>query len=204
MDELLRIAAGAWPPEVGWPDYARDAHLVAIHEAGHLCVDLALRVTPEGVDLLAVSEGDSGAVYRVVDGEPVIPPPGQRPACYVYDPDMRSLVLQRAAMYAGGYAAELLHVGAMIHGWPRAMLDTEDGAAALTFLGIGWNERIDGPLYAAWLLATDTLREQWPWLLRVAAVIETTGRCSKADALALRESRPTNGSDGECRSRAAQ
>lgn len=192
MDNLLAIADGHWPAHSGWPEYDREnPGVVAIHEAGHLVATLALKAHAADADFLAVSQGDQGRLYHVRDGKRVAQPPQVREAPYPCDPDaddgFRRMVLDRIAVYMAGRAAELVALGFELRGWPRAMLNSDDGRSAVLFAGLCWDDRIDGPLAAGWMLANATLRQHWPWLVRVAALIEQTGECSKADALLLRD-----------------
>ena len=215
MTDLLAIAdSGPWPAHDGWPRYPRDTPaMVAIHEAGHLIVALALQAhggLDSGRELVAVSSGHEGALHHVRDGHRVQPPAEVRTQPYApwvdADDKARRMVLDRVAVYLAGRAAESIAAGFELRGWPRALLDTDDGRSAVLFSSLCWPERIDGPLQAGWLLARHTLERERAWLQRVAAVIETTGQCSGQDALALRscDSRPVTGLDGECRSWATQ
>ena len=189
---LLAIAAGHWPAHSGWPEYDRERPgIVALHEGAHLVVTLALKAHAPDADFVAVSEGDEGRLYHVRDGKRVAPPPQVREAPYPCERDaddqFRRMVLDRIAVYLAGRAAELVALGLELRGWPRAMLNSDDGRSAVLVASLCWEDRIDGPLAAGWMLAAITLRQHWPWLVRVASLIEHTGECSKADALQLRD-----------------
>ena len=189
---LLAIADGHWPAHSGWPEYDRATpNIVALHEGAHLVATLALGAHAADADFLAVSEGDQGMFYHVRDGKRIQPPPQVREQPYPVDPDadagFRRMVLARVAVYLAGRAAELVALGLELRGWPRALLDTDDGRSAVLFAGLCWEDRIDGPLAAGWMLADTTLRQHWPWLVRVASLIEQTGSCTKAEALQLRD-----------------
>lgn len=183
--DYLGIAAGHWPRQEAWPAYARGPGMIAVHEAGHLVADLALGVTQ--ADLVAVSHGTHGEVQRADrTGTPgavadLVPDPdAAMPECF------KVAVLQRAAMFLAGHAAEIEAAEQDVTGWPWPLMDQPDLQNAVAFLGLAWPHRIDGPLAAAWMLARDTLRHEWPWLLRVASVVEQTGRCTAEDARMLR------------------
>lgn len=191
-DRLLSIAQGSWPAYSGWPEYNRvDPRIVAIHEAGHLVTVLALGAHAPDADFVAVSEGDCGRLYRVRDGKRVAPPAQVRATPYPChrdaDASFKRMVLDRGAVYLGGFVAESLTVGFDLDGWPRALLETDDSRSAILFLSLVWPERFDGPLFASWLRARETLQAERDWLMRVAAVIEQTGECSRATALMMRD-----------------
>lgn len=191
MNNLLAIAEGHWPAHIGWPAYNREnPAIVAVHEAGHLVATLALKAHAPDADFVAVSEGDHGMLYRIRDGRRVTPPPEVRTEPYPCersaDEPFRRMVLARVAVYLAGFASELAALGLELRGWPRALLDTDDGRSAVLFAGLCWDARIDGPLAAGWMLAEETIRQEWPWVVRVAAVIEQEGQCTAASARLLR------------------
>jgi len=191
-DTLLAIADGHWPAHSGWPAYNRESPaIVAVHEAGHLVATLALGAHATDADFVAVSEGDHGMLCRVRDGKRAAPPSQVRgtpyPCEHDADDQFRRMVLERVAVYLAGRAAELVALGFELRGWPRALLDTDDGRSAVLFAGLCWDKRVDGPLAAAWMLADGTLRQHWPWVIRVASLIEQAGQCSKTEALLLRD-----------------
>ncbi len=190
MADYLRVASGSWPRQEAWPAYDRDASLVCVHEAGHLCVDIALRLSPETGGLLAVAQGPHGEV-RKFEGGRRIDKPGKEPD-FGADPDddppdyFKRQCLDRAALFLAGFVAETEAAKVQLTGWPWPVLATHDLQCALAFLGLAFPHRIDGPLRAAWCQAQDTLRSEWPWVLRVAAVLEQQGRCDRAEAHMLR------------------
>ena len=106
MADYLRVASGPWPRQETWPTYERDASLVCVHKTGHLCVDIALRLSPETGGLLAVAQGPHGEV-RKFEGGRRIDKPGKEPD-FETDPDddppdyFNPQRLARAALFLAG------------------------------------------------------------------------------------------------------